>query len=334
MILFEQPSFLVLLIFIVPLIYVSHFWKGRGGRILISYKIHKNNHTLKVSYFFIILSGLSHLLWWGSFVLLILSLANPGFVERHKILLKENSAIMILLDVSPSMAAQDSGQIKSRFEIAKDAILRFLPQRDGNPIGLITFGLEAAVRIPLTKDYNFFTKRLEDTWLLEHGDGTNIGMALAVAALQLQRSGVEHKTIILMTDGANNIGEFNPDDAINLLQSLNIKTFTVGIGSRERIHISVWDKKQERFLNGIVDDAYDEELMRAIAVHTGGYFFKSESAAAFDAMFTVVEQQQTQDGLSRISVTTTSIKYIILLSAFCVLLVWFILRYIILREVF
>ncbi|NIZ40700.1 VWA domain-containing protein [Entomospira entomophila] len=334
MILFEHIIFLPLLILIVPLIYISHYWKRRGGRILISYKIYHDKPYFRGSLFWNCLSFCAYTLLWISLAFMILALANPGVIQKHQIMLKDSSAIMILLDVSPSMAAKDSGQHDSRFEIAKGAIQRFLSHHEGNSIGLITFGREAAVRIPLTRDYHFFQQRLDHVWLLEHGDGTNIGMALGLAALQLQRSGAGHKSIILITDGANNIGEFNPEDAIILLQSLGIQAYTVGVGTQERLRISVWDKKREELLTGFVDDAYDEELMRAIALETGGYFFKSESAGAFDAMFSAIEQQHTQDGLSRTSVTTTSSRDLLLQIALILLLSWVFMRYVILREVF
>jgi Ca-activated chloride channel homolog len=334
MILLEKPIFLLVLLLLMPCIYLCHFSKFRGGRILVSFKIYHEHHHFKNNRLWQFISGLSHLLFWLALSLLCLALANPGFVERHHILLKENSAIMIVMDVSPSMAAQDSSQNAPRFAIAKDAILRFVTQRNGNPVGLITFGLEAAVRIPLTSDYDFFKERMSDVALLEHGDGTNIGMALALAALQLQRSGAENKIIVLITDGANNVGEFNPADAISLLQSLEIQAFTVGVGSGERLRISVWDERTDETLSGFIDDAYDEDLMRAIALGTNGHFFKSESASAFDSMFMTLEQQQSQDGLSRMSVSTTSTQYQIASLALMLLLAWVFIRYLLLREVF
>ncbi|WDI37954.1 VWA domain-containing protein [Entomospira culicis] len=332
--LFDKPSYLLLLLLLIPLGYLYYLWPSRGGRVVISYKIYKDKQAIARQYGIFFLAGVSQIFLFATFILLIIALANPTFIERHRILLHESSAIMIVMDVSPSMAAQDSGQNDSRFDIAREAILRFIAQRENTPIGLITFGLEAAVRIPLTKDYPFFAQRLDDVWLMEHGDGTNIGMALSLAALQLQRSKAEHKTIILITDGANNVEDINTDDAIALLQSLNIQAFTVGVGSQERLPISVWDKKNEQLLQGVVSDAYDEELMRAIAVQTGGYFFKSESASAFDSMFTVVEQQREQEGIHRISVTAYSTQFDLIFIAFMALWGFIIIRYLLLREVF
>jgi Ca-activated chloride channel family protein len=333
MFLLNSPLWLLLLILIPFIVYLTHFRVRRGGRVLLSFKLWQQKGYTIGSPFWRILSGISYILFWITVFLLILMLANPGVAQRENIYLNQGTAVMIVLDVSPSMAARDFNN-DARFTIARRAINRFINSRDNNPVGLVTFGKEAAIRIPLSTNYPFFIDTLERVQLLELGDGTNIGMGLALAAMHLHDSGASRKSIILITDGDDNSNEFHPDNAIELLQSLDIPVFVVGIGSNETHKISIQHPVTGMMLTGTVSEAYNETLLSAIAQQTNGEFLKADTELVFDNLFHIIDSRDIKESLIKLNVTVRSSRFDLLNWAIYSFIAFCFIRFIMLKEVF
>lgn len=331
MITFEQPLWLFLFIPLIWLFLSSPFRKKNSLGLLWSFKIwkHKSYHPGPAwPLFFVILSNISFLI---IIVFLVLILAKPQQILKEKSYLTDGAAIMIVLDVSPSMAARDMGT-ETRFQLAQQAINHFITSRENDILGLITFGRDAAIRSPLTKDYDFLQQTISQTRILEHGDGTSIGTALALGALHLKDSISKQKNVILITDGDNNSGEIHPDAAIDILRGLGIKTFVIGLGRQGNNNVIVENPYTKETLQGFVRNAYNEDLLERIAMQTHGQFFRAETLVTFESLFQIVDSQGTSERSFKlvpvIKEHTDLLFYIVMISFAAYLFI----RFIILRE--
>jgi Ca-activated chloride channel family protein len=333
MLLLNQPQYLLLLLFYPLLIYLFHFRKSRGGRLIWSFKLWQQQTYLIGPRWPHIITFLSHAIFWLAATGFIIAMADPQITSTEKIYISKGSATMIVLDESPSMAARDFGA-ESRFESAQAAVKRFIESRENDEIGLTTFSKEAALRVPLTQDYPFLIESLERVRLMELGDGTSIGMGLAMAALHLSESSAASKNIILITDGANNAGEIHPEAAIEILASLGINTFVIGLGRPGIKNINFIDPHTGLVIDAeIDDDSYDEELLQKIAADTRGLFFRAETFTTFESAFEALDAQDTNDRRFRLSPVSTSYRSETLLAAFILALTAIFIRTFILREV-
>lgn len=314
MLLFDQPAWLLLIAALPVGLYFFHGRKRRGGLLLWSYKLWQIK-TYKVKLHLPrLLSAFSYIAFWLAFVLLVFVLANPVLTKTKRIYLNQGAAVMIVMDESPSMAALDAANM-SRFDRAKRAIERFINSRENDVVGFITFGKEAAVRSPLTMDYDFFMSAVRNAKIMELGDGTSIGMGLALAALHLSQSSAASKNIILITDGANNSGEIHPEAALDILMSLGIKTFVAGLGHAGQTKISFEHPSTQEHITGRINDAYDETLLRHIAAQTGGLFFRAETFAMFDTVFQALDAQESGESRVKLAPYSRSFRSTLLIAA-------------------
>ncbi len=216
-------------------------------------------------------------------LLLIVALARPQRVTRLASSDRFGIDIVIALDASGSMAAEDF-RPRNRFTVAKELIGDFIRRRQDDRIGLVTFGSRAATRVPITYDRRVTEGILDRTELGEHGNGTAIGHALATAVNRLRNSKTQSRVIILVTDGVNNAGSIDPRVAAQLAARSGIKVYTVGVGSDGLVPLPV--KRQNPF-TGQIETVYthirgelDEPTLTAIASATGGEYLRAADPRA------------------------------------------------------
>lgn len=216
-------------------------------------------------------------------LLLIVALARPQRVVKLASSDRFGIDIVIALDASGSMAAEDF-RPRNRFTVARELIAEFIRGRADDRIGLVTFGSRAATRVPITYDRRITEGILDRAELGEHGNGTAIGHALATAVNRLRTSKTRSRVIILVTDGVNNAGSIDPRVAAQLAARSGIKVYTIGVGSEGPVPLPV--KRQNPF-TGQVETVYthirgelDEPTLSAIAESTGGEFFRATDARA------------------------------------------------------
>jgi Ca-activated chloride channel family protein len=239
---------------------------------------------------------------------------------------------MVVLDESPTMAAKDF-QPENRFSAARQVIRDFVNRRSNDPIGLVGFGAEASLRVPLTLDYEHLLETLDSMRVMELGDGTAIGMGIAVAALHLQNSDAPRKIVILLTDGINNAGEILPETAARAAASLGIHIYVIGIGSGEEVEIEVTDPESGRLLRGTVREGFDEDLLRRVAaVGAGGYFYAG-SNGALQAVFGAIDTIERVEQRSLLRTEREPYFQIVLLIALSCLLFDILARRFLTREV-
>ena len=220
-------------------------------------------------------------------LLVIVALARPQRVVRLAASDRFGIDIVVALDASGSMAAEDF-RPRNRFTVAKELIGDFIRKRTDDRIGIVTFGNRAATRVPITYDRRIAEAILERAEIGEHGNGTAIGHALATSVNRLRTSKTRSRVIILVTDGVNNSGSIEPLVAAELAARSGIKVYTVGVGSEGPVPLPV--KRQNPF-TGMIETIYthirgelDEKTLGGIAKISGGEYFRATDARALSAV--------------------------------------------------
>jgi Ca-activated chloride channel family protein len=220
----------------------------------------------------------------AALLLVVAALARPQRVERMATNDRYGIDIVVALDASGSMAAEDF-RPRNRFGVAKGLISEFIDRRADDRIGIITFGVRAATRVPITFDHDAAQAMLGRAEVGENGDGTAIGHAIATAVNRLRTSKSHSRVIILVTDGINNAGSIEPLTAAQLAARFGIKIYTIGVGSRGNVPIPV---KMQNPFTGEIETVYqsfrgdlDEVTLRAIAQQTHGEYFRATDTKTF-----------------------------------------------------
>jgi len=220
--------------------------------------------------------------------LLVLAMARPQLVDRERVVESQGIDIMLVLDTSGSMEAEDytlNGRGVSRLRIAKEVIADFIDGRPDDRVGLVVFGEEAFTQVPLTLDHASLDGILAQVQLGVAGRrATAIGDAMAVAGKRLKDLEVPTKVMILLTDGSNNAGTISPQEAALALKALGVKVYTVGIGS-----VGGGGGGLRGLLGGRGSDL-DENTLKAIAVTTDGQYFRADSTQALREVYATIDK--------------------------------------------
>jgi Ca-activated chloride channel family protein len=228
-----------------------------------------------------------------AFGCLVLALARPQLGYAWEESLTEGIDIVICLDISGSMGAEDF-QPKDRLTVAKQVVKEFVDHRPGDRIGIVVFSGAAMVRAPLTTDRQMLDLLIDSVDLNSLPDGTAIGVAMANAAARLKDSAAKSKVMLLVTDGANNAGEIDPLSAAALAKGLGIKIYTVGVGSAARVPVPlnlpnpITGKREIRRI--LMDVPVDEALLKQIASRTGGQFYKAGDRERLRQIFQQIDR--------------------------------------------
>ncbi|MDY7095387.1 MAG: VWA domain-containing protein [Acidobacteriota bacterium] len=230
--------------------------------------------------------------------LVVVALARPQAVDRWQEETRLGIDILVALDVSGSMAAEDF-QPQNRLAVAKDVVRNFVQRRPGDRIGALIFADTALTRSPLTLDHRALIQALEAVELDSLPDGTAIGVALATAALRLENSQAATRVVVLVTDGANNGGEVDPATAAALCAGLGIRVYTVGVGTDERVPVPrtftnprTGQQQVERRYTRL---EVDEELLQAIAQRTGGRYFPATDEEGLEQVFAEIDELERSE---------------------------------------
>lgn len=205
----------------------------------------------------------------------------------------EGIAIMLVVDVSSSMLAEDFAPM-NRLEVARNTVGDFVRAREYDRIGLVAFGGEALTMVPLTIDYPVLFQALEQMrpagtpgWLM---DGTAIGTAVATATNRLRRAPGESRVIVLLTDGENNRGEIDPRTAARAAAAYDIRIHTIGVGSDGVAPIPVARTPDGRVQYASLPVSIDEPLLREMAAMTGGEYFRALDEDALEAIYRRIDE--------------------------------------------
>ena len=202
---------------------------------------------------------------------LIVALARPQTTSRGENVYAEGIDIVLLLDISGSMLAEDLQP--NRVEAAKEVAQNFIDGRKNDRIGLVIFSGESFTQCPMTLDYRVLKNLLRQVRPGMVEDGTAIGMAIAQGVNRLKDSKAKSKVMILLTDGVNNRGEIDPITAAQIAHTFGIRIYTIGVGTQGEAPYPVMTPFGKRYQNIPAD--VDEKALQQIAEITDGQYFRA-----------------------------------------------------------
>jgi len=221
-----------------------------------------------------------------AFGLVILGLARPQSSVHEEDILTEGIDIILALDVSSSMRAEDFKPV-NRLGAAKTVARDFIEGRTNDRIGMVVFAGRSYTQCPLTLDYGILVSFLDkiDIGMIE--DGTAIGMAVANCVNRLRDSRAKSKVVILLTDGRNNRGELDPITASQIAGAMDVRIYTIGMGKRGQALYPVDDPVfGKRYVTMPVE--IDENMLQTIAQNTGGKYFRATDEKKLEEIFTEI----------------------------------------------
>ena len=247
-----------------------------------------------------------------AFTFLVIALARPQTHDNMQNESIEGIDIMLAMDVSTSMLAEDlrddSHHIQNRIEAAKNVAAEFISGRPNDNIGLTIFAGEAFTQCPMTIDHASLLSLLQNvrTDIAARGlieDGTAIGMGLANAVSRLKDSKAKSKVVILLTDGSNNRGDLSPMTSAEIAKSLGIRVYTVGGGSNgtARYPLNVGGRVQ--YIQMPVE--IDTQTLTDIAKTTNGQFYRAKNAEELRQIYHEIDKLEK----SKIEVQKYSRRY-------------------------
>lgn len=220
-------------------------------------------------------------------LLLVVAAARPQMMGETVHLPVTSRSIMLAVDLSGSMQARDmqSGiQAISRLAAVKEVAGDFIKRRAGDRLGLILFGDEAYVQVPLTLDRSTVTTLLDEAQIGLAGRQTAIGDAIGLAIKRLRDEPVENRVLILLTDGASNAGNVDPLKAADLAASDGVRIYTIGVGSDRMMVEGTFGIPQ------IVASDLDEQTLTTIAKKTGGRYFRATDLATLAQIYALLDE--------------------------------------------
>ncbi|HEU4587456.1 MAG TPA: VWA domain-containing protein [Gemmatimonadales bacterium] len=202
---------------------------------------------------------------------------------------QEGIAIVIALDVSSSMLAEDFAP-SNRLEVAKREAISFVQGRSADRVGVVAFAGEALTQVPITLDYPVVEQAITDIRTGALDDGTAIGSGLAVAVNRLRRSPNKSKVILLLTDGVNNKGLIDPRTAAATAEAYGIKVYAIGVGTDGQAPVPTGRGPDGGFRYEVLPVQIDEDLLKEIATKTGGQYFRAKDSAALSRIFHQIDR--------------------------------------------
>ncbi len=226
--------------------------------------------------------------------LAIAALARPQLSNSFTQIEASGIDIMIALDVSGSMLTEDfaiHGQRASRVDAIKEITQRFIEARPNDRIGMLAFAGKPYLVSPPTLDHAWLVENLDRVKIGLVEDGTAIGSALISAANRLKNRDAKSRIIVLLSDGDNNAGRVNPDTAAEAIRVLNLKVYTIGVGTNGFAPYPVRkDPLTGETLYENVQVEYDEKTLNDVARIANGRFYRADSSAKLQEIYAQIDQ--------------------------------------------
>lgn len=274
---------------IVPVMVVWWLWKYRKQEAALQHS--------SLSLFAGLKKSLRQRLRWLPYALrtvavaaLIVALARPQSDLSRQETSMEGIDIVVALDVSSSMLAEDFKP--NRLEAAKKVASDFVEGRKNDRIGLVAFAGEAYTKVPLTVDRQVLQEQLKELKLGSMSDGTALGDGTATAINRVKDSKAKSKVIILLTDGVNNQGSVDPMNAAEIAAMYDIRLYTIGMGSRGTAPYPLRDQfGRVHYQNMEVE--IDEELLKEMSTATkDGQYFRATDKKKLEEIFSQIDQME------------------------------------------
>lgn len=284
---FANPTYLYLLLLLIPLIgwYIYKLSKSQASMQVSSSEVFQLPEARSWK---IYLRHVPFLLRMVLIALLIMVLARPQSTNSWQNSSTEGIDIMLAMDISSSMLAQDLKP--NRLEAAKDVAASFINGRQNDNIGLVVFAAESFTQCPLTTDHTVLLNLFKDIQPGIIQDGTSIGLGLANAVSRIKDSQAKSKVIILLTDGVNNAGEIAPVTASEIAKTFGVRVYTIGVGTQGEAPYPFQTAFGIQYQNVPVE--IDEPTLKQIAATTGGQYFRATDNASLKAIYEEIDQME------------------------------------------
>lgn len=286
---FANKEFLFLLLLVIPYLlwYIVYRKKSEPTmRMSDTFAFHYAAKSWKVR-----LMPAQMLLRIVAYVLLVIAMARPQTQNSWKDKSVEGIDIMLVMDVSTSMLAEDLKP--NRLEASKQVAAEFITGRPNDNIGLTIFAGEAFTQCPMTIDHSSLLNLLHNvrTDIAARGliqDGTAIGMGLANAVSRLKDSKAKSKVVILLTDGSNNMGDLSPMTSAEIAKSFGIRVYTVGVGTNKVAPYPMPVAGGVQYVNVPVE--IDSKTLSDIAAATDGGFYRATNTKELHEIYKEIDK--------------------------------------------
>jgi Ca-activated chloride channel family protein len=288
-----QPEWLCLLA-LIPLLAI---WRGRRGQVA-AVEYPNVDLARKVAR-----ESRSHFGAWTRWLpylaasLIIVGLARPQIVHGRTVVHASGIDIMLAIDISGSMQALDfklNGVPTNRIDVVKSVVSKFIDARPNDRIGIIAFAGAPYLVSPPTLDHDWLQQNLERVKVagdMGVEDGTAIGSAIADGVNRLRDLPSKSKVIILLTDGANNMGKISPPAAAEAAKAMGVSVYTIGAGAEGEIPEPVKDAAGDTQIVMTKSDV-DVELLKKIADETGGQFYRATDTDSLRDIYAQIDRLQ------------------------------------------
>lgn len=281
---FASPGYLFLLLLLVPIIF-WYVWKlGKSDasmQIASTGSIKQQPKSVRLY-----MLHLPFVLRCAAVVLLTICLARPQLTNRWSKESTEGIDIMMAIDISGTMLAEDLRP--NRLEAAKAVAADFVNDRPNDNIGLVVFAGESFTQCPLTTDHAVLINLFRSVQFGMIEDGTAIGLGLANAVNRMKDSQTKSKVIILLTDGSNNCGDIDPLTAAEIAKTFGIRIYAVGVGSKGEARMPYQTPIGVQYTT--VSGQFDEKTLQQIAAATGGEYFRATNNATLKQIYQEIDQ--------------------------------------------
>ena len=311
---FANIEYLFLLLLIIPYIVWYILRRKRNEATLQVSDARVYAHTPKS--FRIYLLHAPFLLRIVTLVMVILVLARPQTTNSWQNSEIEGIDIMLAIDVSTSMLAEDLKP--NRLEAAKEVAAEFINGRPNDNIGIVIFAGETFTQCPLTTDHAVLLNLFKgiQTGIIE--DGTAVGMGIANAVTRLKDSKAKSKVIILLTDGTNNRGEISPLTAAEIAKSFGIRVYTIGVGTNGTAPYPYPTAVGIQYVNVPVE--IDEKTLTQIAGITDGNYYRATSNSKLKEVYEQIDRlERTKLNVKEYSKRQEEYRIFALIAFLCIL---------------
>lgn len=324
---FASPAYLFLLLLLIPVVgwYIYELRKADASlQLSDTQTLGKQPKSARIY-----LLHVPFVLRVACITLLSIALARPQLTNRWSSESTEGIDIMMALDISGTMQAEDLKP--NRLEAAKQVASDFVIARPNDQIGLVVFAGESFTQCPLTTDHAVLINLFKSVKFGMIEDGTAIGLGLANAVNRMKDSQTKSKVIILLTDGSNNRGEIDPQTAAEIAKTYGIRVYAIGVGSHGQARVPVQTPVGVQYM--MMDSEFDESTLQRIANTTGGQYFRATDNSSLKSIYEQIDQLEKTKLRVREYAKHTDIFPPFIVAALLCLIAEIILRYFVLRTV-
>ncbi|MBP8945657.1 MAG: VWA domain-containing protein [Paludibacteraceae bacterium] len=323
---FHNPGYLFLLLLLIPIIF-WYVWEMHKSDASLQFsslkeiKLFPKSKRIKLRHLPFILRILV-------IVLLIFALARPQSSNSLRNKTIEGIDIMIALDISGTMLAEDLKP--NRLEASKAVATEFILSRPNDNIGLVVFAAQSFTQCPLTTDHDALINLIKGVNYGMIEDGTAIGLGLANAVNRIKEGKAKSKIIILLTDGSNNRGDIAPITAAEIAKTFGIRVYTIGVGSHGMVRVPVQTPFGLKYQ--MMESEFDEQTLQEIATVTGGKYFRATDNTKLRSIYQEIDRmEKTKINISEYSKKNEMYPYFVMI-AFILLSLEIVLRNTILNK--